>query len=282
MPAAPRAGSSSAPLIADDVHGPVPWDAQAYDNVAMVQYGWGLKVLARRAWRGNEAVLDAGCGPGRLTEALLQRVPDGRVHAVDLDPTMVAAARVRLAPYGPRATVHEANLVDVRLPAPVDVVFCNAVLHWVPDHDAVFQTFHDLLRPGGELLLQAGGAGNLDAVRASAARVLAQAPFAPHFTNWQPPWRYETAETTHAGLVRAGFPHPDVRLDPDPIHFHDEAPLRRFLRAVVLNPYLRQLPPDAHLQDAFVDAYLEAAADEGDPWTLDYVRLNVQARRSLA
>ncbi|MBA3328711.1 MAG: methyltransferase domain-containing protein, partial [Solirubrobacterales bacterium] len=118
------------------------------------------EVLHRLDLRGDETVLDAGCGSGRVTRMLLDRLPRGRVIAVDASPDMVGRAREEL---GPGADVRRADLATLRLQTAesVDAVFSNAVFHWVDDHDALFASLAGALRPGGRLVAQCGGEGNV-------------------------------------------------------------------------------------------------------------------------
>lgn len=233
-----------------------------------------------RSWRGDETVLDAGCGPGRLAEELLRRVPRGRVIGLDVDPSMVAAAKARLAPVGPRAEIHQADLVQLPDLPPVDVVFSNAVLHWIEDHDAVFAAFFRRMKPGGELLVQCGGEGNIERARTLARSLMAEAPFAPHFKSWTPPWWYYDDASTSERLFIAGFTEVQTRLEPSPVTFPDREAMDRFLRAVVLNPYLQRLPTE-DLKTRFVDVFLDRTEASGHGWTLDYVRLNIRAKKPL-
>lgn len=244
------------------------WDAETYDRVSDPQVAWAGPVLDRLALAGDEAVLDAGCGSGRVTRMLLDRLPRGRVVAVDTAPSMVAAARRAL---GDRAEVIEADLVDVVLDEPVDAVFSNAVFHWVPDHDALFRCLHAALRPRGRLVAQCGGAGNVERFLAAAREVSAREPFAAHLAGWEGPWNFSTAEATRDRLERAGFEDVEAWLEPNPVvpEFPDE-----YLRTVCLGHHLERLPSE--VRDSFVRAVAERC---GQPLELDYVRLNIDARR---
>ena len=133
---------------------PRDWDARTYDRIADPMTRWGTGVLDRLPLEGNERVLDAGCGSGRVTEQLLDRLAaDGRVVALDGSPSMVDAARERLARFGDRV---EYVVADLGAPLPidgqVDAVLSTATFHWVPDHDAVFHTLAAVTRPGGRLV----------------------------------------------------------------------------------------------------------------------------------
>ena len=76
--------------------GPREWDAETYDAVSDPQFEWGMEVLERLELRGDETALDAGCGSGRVTAELLERLPEGRVIAVDGSEAMIEKARERL------------------------------------------------------------------------------------------------------------------------------------------------------------------------------------------
>src|SRR3954454_20489704 len=119
------------------------WDADTYHRVSDVQRSWAVQVLDRLPLRGDETVLDAGCGSGAATAMLLERLPRGHVAAVDASEEMVRHAREAL---GDRATVLRADLAQLALDEPVDAVFSNAVFHWVPDHDALFRSLRAVLR----------------------------------------------------------------------------------------------------------------------------------------
>ena len=256
------------------------WDAHAYEAAASdVQWAWGRKLLERRKWRGDERVLDAGCGPGGLTEHILAQVPRGHVHAVDHDASMVNRARERLAKFGARVKVTQADLLHLEGVDAVDVVFSNAVLHWIRDHDAAFEAFVHHLKPGGQLLLQCGGEGNLERSRGAAREILSSPDFERFFRGWEPPWRYEDDASTQERLFIAGFTDPEVTLEEAPTVFPDRASFEKFSRAVVLRPYLQVLP-DEKARDRFVERYVARMEGGKAGFVLDYVRLNVSAFRS--
>src|SRR5439155_22503353 len=119
------------------------------------QAEWAEDVLYRLELRGDETVLDAGCGSGRVTKVLQERLPRGKVIAVDASPSMVEKARAAL---GPEADVFVSDLVDIDLHEEVDAVFSNAVFHWIPDHDTLFKRLFAALKPGGQLVVQCGRA----------------------------------------------------------------------------------------------------------------------------
>jgi trans-aconitate 2-methyltransferase len=243
------------------------WDAATYDRVSAPQVEWAERVLERLPLRGDETVLDAGCGSGRVTRMLLERLPRGGVVAVDSAPSMVDHARSALDRE--RATVLLADLTELQLDEPVDAAFSNAVFHWVQDHDALFERMHAALRPGGRLVAQCGGRGNVQRFHDAAWAVAAEEPYAEHFSGWRGPWNFAGAEETEERLARAGFAEIRTWLEPYPVTPPDPT---GFLRTVCLGPHLEQLPEP--LRAGFVEAVRERCGSE-----LDYVRLNIDAEK---
>ncbi|HEY5189887.1 MAG TPA: methyltransferase domain-containing protein [Solirubrobacteraceae bacterium] len=245
------------------------WDATTYDRVSAPQQAWAAEQLDRLDFHGDEVVLDAGCGSGKITAELVRRVPDGTVYAVDAAPSMVRHTQEAL---GDHVTALCQDLADLHLPEPVDVVFSNATFHWIPDHDELFAALHRNLKPGGRLLAQCGGRGNIDAFRQASEAVAGEAPFAPHFEGWRKPWNYATAEETEARLQSAGFIDVSCWLEDRPTELAEP---RAFVQTVCLVRHLDPLPAELH--EAFVDRVMERV---GEPLVLDYVRLNMSARRA--
>lgn len=244
------------------------WDATTYDRISAPQQAWAAEQLDRLALRGDEVVLDAGCGSGKITAALADLVPRGRVYAVDAAPSMVAHAQRAL---GARATVLCQDLAELELPEPADVIFSNATFHWIPDHDALFGALRHGLKPGGRLLAQCGARGNIDRFRTLSDEVATQEPFAPYFANWRKPWNYATAEETAERLRRAGFADVQTWLEDRPTELAEP---RAFIATVCLVRHLDPLP--ARLREPFVDRVMDCI---GAPVVLDYVRLNMTAQR---
>jgi trans-aconitate 2-methyltransferase len=248
--------------------GPREWDAEVYDRVSDPQFEWAQEVQERLSLRGDETVLDAGCGSGRVTAMLLDRLPNGRVIAIDGSASMVAKARETL---GDRAEVREGDLAALELNEEVDLVYSNAVFHWIPDHENLFRRLFAALRPGGRLIAQCGGSGNVASLTRAIAEVAAQPRFGEHFADMKPMLNFATAEETEALLREIGFEQVLCWLQPKNVTPAEPLP---FLATVTLGPQLERLPDE--LEDPFVT---EVAAAMGEPLVLDYVRLNIEARR---
>jgi trans-aconitate 2-methyltransferase len=241
---------------------PRDWDASTYEQISAPQEEMGRAVLARMDLRGDETVLDAGCGTGRVTALLLERLPQGRVIAVDGSPAMIEQARERLP--ADRVDFLVADLAELRIPEPADAILSTATFHWVPDHDALFAALRGALKDGGRLVAQCGGRGNIQTLVEAVART-----GFTELAGWTP-WNFAGPEETEQRLLAAGFSEARCWLQEWPIDIED--PLSHF-RTVSLGSHVERLPE--HRRDAF----LQAVFDEMEnPFRIDYVRLNIDAR----
>jgi trans-aconitate 2-methyltransferase len=244
------------------------WDAATYHRVSTPQLEWAREVIERLPLDGHETVLDAGCGSGRVTELLLERLPNGRVIGVDASQSMIERAREAL---GPDTQLFVSNLTELELPEQVDAVFSNAVFHWITDHDALFARMYAALKPGGRMVVQCGGKGNIERFHGVVHDVALEEPFVEYVGNWQGPWHFADPASTALRLENAGFEDVDCWLHPAPV-VPDEP--EAFIQTVCLGHHLERLPEDLRAQ--FVHRVAERC---GEPLTLDYMRLNIDARR---
>ena len=245
------------------------WDATTYDRVADPQAEWGREVLDRLDLEGDETVLDAGCGSGRVTRLLLDRLPRGWVIGVDASPSMIEKAHETLG--SDRVELIVADLAELELARPVDAVFSNATFHWILDHGRLFECLYAALRQGGVMEAQCGGIGNVEEFLNSVESVGGDERFAPYLRGISSAWNFASPGDTEVRLRRAGFEVHRCWLERRPVK--PRRP-REYLEAICLGPHLERLPEP--LRDPFLDTVLGTAPR---PLTLDYVRLNISAVR---
>lgn len=251
------------------------WNASVYHRVSEPQFEWGLSVLSRLILAGDEHVLDVGCGTGRLTAQLAARVPRGRVVATDRSPSMVDRAASLLRPL--RVPVVRADATRLPFSAAFDVVFSTATFHWVLDHDALFSSIRQALRPGGRLHAQCGGGPNLARLRSRAGALMTSSRFSSHFHGWRDSWLFSDPGETAVRLRQEGFEDITTSLEAAPASFAGAEAFQTFVDHVCLRPYLDRLPDT--LRKPFSDELVNRAASDNPPFTLDYWRLNLSARR---
>jgi trans-aconitate 2-methyltransferase len=255
------------------------WNAASYHKVSGPQTSWGQRVLSRLAVNGDERAIDAGCGSGRLTGELMERLPQGRLLAIDRSWNMLMTARANLRPaYGDRVSFAQVALPDMPFANWADLVFSTATFHWIKDHQALFDNILQALRPGGRLMAQCGGGPNLARAHALAEQVMHAEPFAPYFGDWPGPWEFANAEITAERLRRSGFVDVDTNLEEAPTTLASEADYREFVTTVIYHPHLLRLP-EPSLKQAFIDRVTALSAAEETPFTLDYWRLNMTAEK---
>jgi len=259
------------PASADAAADPGParprdWDAATYDRIADPMTRWGAATLDRLPLHGAETVLDAGCGSGRVTELLLERLPRGRVIALDVSPSMVGHARRRLETVaGGRVTFVVADLAaPLPLEGPVDAVFSNATFHWISNHEALYGNLAAVLRPGGRLVAQCGGGDNIASVRHAVEEVAGA---------WGGATTFAAPDATRLRLGTAGFVDVRVWLEDAPVVIRPGEPLETYLDAIILRDQM------AELTGSVRRAFVRAVAARLDGGRIDYVRLNIDAAR---
>ena len=251
------------------------WDPEAYHRLSEPQYQRGREMLKVLALNGDERVMDAGCGTGRITAELAERLPQGQVIAVDASPNMLAKAREFLQPkYGARVTFLQADMTELPMIESVDGIFSSSAIHWVKDHRKLFRSFFMALRKTGWLMAQWGGSGNLARVLHSVSKLTVREPYAKYFEGWSDPREYVDERTTADRLRVAGFEDVEVNLRETPVVMESRERYIEFLRMMSLHRHVALLPPE------LVDEFLNELADEAEKhggYVLDYRRLYITA-----
>jgi trans-aconitate 2-methyltransferase len=255
------------------------WNSSEYHRLSGPQVSWGKKVLARLRLHGNESLLDAGCGTGRLTAELLRALPNGHVVALDVSQNMLRSAREYLQPqFGERAPVVAADLVSLPFENAFDGIVSTAAFHWVLDHDRLFRNLHRALRPGGWLQAQCGGGPNIAHLRERMATLAAASRYAPYLADFPSPWLFQSAEGAADTLRRTGFVEIQTSLEPALTVMEDRRRYEEFVRTVIVRAHVDRLP-DPDLRDQYVSDLADLSAADDPPFLLDYWRLNLTAKK---
>jgi len=254
------------------------WNSAVYHRLSGPQVSWGKKVLSRLDLRGDELVLDAGCGTGRLTADLLEALPRGRVVAIDLSQNMLHSAREHLSrQFGSQLSLLAADLLALPFQRAFDVIVSTAAFHWVLDHDRLFTNLQEALVPRGWLEAQCGGGPNIARLRQRANTLGATPTFAPYFVGFREPWLFEDAASADSTLRRAGFVDVEVSLEAAPTVLENADHFREFVSHIIFRRHLENLPSQP-LRAQFIDELTEQAARDDPPFLIDYWRVNLRGR----
>lgn len=255
------------------------WDAETYERIGSPMRRWAQELIADLALRGDETVLDAGCGSGSVTLDLWERLPNGKIYALDVSQEMIAKLKETLEERNIANIIPvQADLTDFRLPEQVDAVFSNAVFHWIHDDDGLFSSLFRATKPGGRLRAQCGGGRIFARLMEAVREVMGRTPYAPYLAGHQDAKKYRSPEEAKEALERAGWRQVRAWTFDAPVSFGSAEEAALYLRTIILRDHAACLPgslADAYVRDV-VAAYLERY---GPPFTADYVRLNLAAVR---
>ena len=235
------------------------WDGAAYDALPLPHEQWGIRTIAALNLEPNETLLDAGCGTGRDAQLALEQLTNGSLVCVDQSSTMLDQCRNRFS-QDLRVRIMEGDL-DKALPVEpgsIDAIMSVAALHWLADHNNVWQHFYTALKPGGRIATDCGGFGNLEKTLALVPQIDPNIKF--------PNWYYANVSDTEALLNEAGFVDIEVSLRPHPTPLPDKETLATYLKTLVFREWTED--QIAKMSDLITDN------------SLDYVRLEVRARKA--
>jgi len=134
------------------------WDTVLYESKHSFVWQNAEELLNLLSPQPGERILDLGCGTGQLTEKIA--IAGAVVMGIDADPTMLEKARSNY----PQLQFAVADARNFQVEQPFDAIFSNAVLHWIPEADAVIRCIHQALRPGGRFVAEFGGKGDIKAI----------------------------------------------------------------------------------------------------------------------
>lgn len=258
------------------------WDAADYAGNSSAQATWATELIEKLNLRGDEDVLDIGCGDGKVTAQIARRVPGGSALGVDNSEEMLRFAMEafpRQACPNLRFALRDARCLG--LSEQFDVVFSNAALHWIVDHRPVLAGIRRALRPGGRVLLQMGGRRNAAAVAEVFDDLIAQPQWSGYFEGFTFPWGFHGPEEYRLWLGEAGLRAERVELIEKDMAQEGQAGLAGWVRTTWM-PYTSRVPGNLaeELVEQVVDAYAQAhPADATGRLHVPMVRLEVEARR---
>jgi trans-aconitate 2-methyltransferase len=258
-----------------------PWNPEDYSRHSAGQERWARELLAGLSLRPDDAVLDIGCGDGRITAAIAGRVPEGRVVGVDLSADMIRHAKVHH--NYPNLAFRQADARALPFREEFTAVFSNAALHWVRDHRPVLAGIARALQPGGRCRMEMGGRGTA-AVLIAAFEAVADAPeWRESFEGFESTFGFHDAESYRRWLTEAGLEAGRVQLIGKDMAHRDREAFTGWLRTA-WHPYTSRVSAErrARFIDAVAECYLaECPPDAEGRIHVAMVRLQAEARKAV-
>jgi trans-aconitate methyltransferase len=231
------------------------WDACDYADHSNAQQKWAKELISRLCLGGNEFLLDIGCGDGKVTAEIASYLPAGFVMGIDNSEEMISLAKKKFpSEVHPNLSFLSQDARTMTFYQKFDVVFSNAVLHWVLDHRPVLRGIYRSLKPSGRAVVQMGGKGNAAQVVGVVDEIMKKAEWKAYFENFSFPYGFYAPEEYEPWLQEAGFVVVNLELKPkDMIHENEEA-FKGWFRTTWL-PYLHRMPIE--VRENFIDIVTE-------------------------
>ena len=259
------------------------WDADEYLRHSGQQAVWAYGLLEQFHLSGDEVVLDIGCGDGKVTAAIAEKLTSGRVVGIDSSPDMIRLARERFENSScPNVTFMNIDVRDMAFEDQFDAAFSNAALHWVKNHRQFLPLVQKALKPGGRTLFQMGGKNNAWEIIAVLGEIMAEPRWNSFFTGFEFPYGFHGPDEYRVWLQEAGLIPRRVELVHKDNQQQGAEGLAGWIRSTWL-PYLEPVQPD--LREDFiteiVDRYVRKhGVDEDGIVHVEMIRLEVEADKA--
>jgi trans-aconitate methyltransferase len=260
------------------------WNAAEYAANSVVQQTWARELIARLNLRGDEHILDLGCGDGKITAELARAVPRGAVTGADASAEMIAFARQKFPPAKVSNLKFEiADAREIRFLEKFDLVFSNAALHWVDDHEKILRGAASVLQPGGRLMVSCGGKGNAHEVFRALRPEMRLKRWCQYFRKMPLPYFFYAPANYGKWLPKHGFKVQLLKLTPKDATYLGAEGLATWLRTTWL-PFVQRVPEN--VREEFIAAVTQRYVakhplDAGGKVHVRMVRLEIEAQKSF-
>ena len=257
---------------------PYEFNGEAYKQSSAHQKEWGNKIIAEFALKGNERILDIGCGDGVLTARLAELVPEGHVLGIDSSQGMIEAAS-KLRRNNLDFKLQDINSLDYR--EEFDLVFSNATLHWIKDHRRLLDNCFNALKKGGALRFNFGSEGNCVNFIKVIHSAMKLPEYAGYFESFEWPWYFPSIDDYVKLMGQSHFQDFKVWGENADRFFPDKAALIGWIDQPSLVPFMAAIPDidKPVFRDYVVSKMIEATLQEDGRCFETFRRINVMAKK---
>ena len=258
------------------------WDAQEYEKHSQGQQKWARELIEKISLNGTENVLDLGCGDGKVTAEISKLVRKGSIIGIDNSAAMIKLATDRhSAAIYPNLSFKKMDAGNLKFDDLFDLIFSNAVLHWVKDHKSVIKGMFKSLKHGGRVLLQMGGKGNAAEIVEVLSELQTKKKWHTYFSGFDFPFYFPGTNEYEALLLDCGFTLNRIELIPKKMDHAGTTALKGWIRTTWL-PYTERVPEEK--RERFIDIvskkYIERySANSNGIINVQMVRLEVEAEK---
>jgi trans-aconitate methyltransferase len=231
---------------------PARWNAADYAANSAVQHAWARELIAKLDLRGDEYVLDVGCGDGKITAEIARAVPRGSATGIDASPQMIGFAQKTFpVKKCQNLEFHVMDARKIKFSRQFDLIFSNAALHWVDDHQAILRGMASVLKPGGRLIVSCGGKGNAQDVFVALRPELRLKRWRDFFRRMPKPYFFYSPADYEKWLPKSGFTINTLTLAPKDATYAGADGFAAWVRTTWL-PYVQRVPEN--LREEFIAA----------------------------
>lgn len=257
---------------------PYEFDGRKYEQASLPQKEMGYRIITALPLRGNEHILDLGCGDGALSARLAKMVPQGRVIGIDASEGMLKVAQTYA---GGNLKFFRMDVNAMTFEKEFDLVFSNAALHWIKDHHDLLDRIYRALRPGGGARLNFAAAGNCEIFFQTIKTAMTQIDFADYFRNFSWPWLTPSPEQYQRIVAVTAFRNARITIMKQDYYFPNGDKLVAWIDTSGLTPFLTVLPENLRslFRDYVITRMLAETKQSDGRFLIPFRRLNVEAAR---
>ncbi|HOK39420.1 MAG TPA: methyltransferase domain-containing protein [bacterium] len=251
------------------------WNPELYQNNSAAQYNWANAILNTYNFKGNETVLDIGCGDGKITYLISQKLFNGEIIGIDLSKEMVEFAQKKYSNQK-NLKFKKLNVLRMRYKNKFDLIFSNACIHWIKNHSLLLKKIKDALKNNGKILLSFGGRGNAEQVIKIINKIIKIKKWKSYFTNFKFPWFFPSDNYWQTILLKNNFKINRIELVPKLMSFNNENEFIGWLKTTWM-PYIERIPEK--LQNFFISEITNKFLKENIGLDIKMMRLEIYAEK---
>ncbi len=254
------------------------FDGKKYEKASIFQQEWGNKLISELNLKGDEDILDLGCGNGLLTANLAKLVPNGNVIGIDASEGMIEVAKEK------ERNNLKFELMDLNEPGldcQFDFIFSNAALHWVKNHERLWNNIQKILKSNGFVRFNFAADGNCSHFFKIIREVIEFEEYRKFFSGFQWPWYTPTLDEYENILKNFAFSELNIWEENKDRFFPDKEAVIRWVNQPNIVPFLEYIPEDKKeiFRVIVIKQMIKEALQENGRYFEKFRRINIFAKK---